>query len=169
MAINKEKKKEIIKEFRNNIADQNVIFFIDFKGIKGSDSSKLRNELYKNEARMIVAKKTLAKIAFSKENIDFDPLTIDKEAGFVFGFQDVAGTAKVLSGFEKNGLVSILGGFCEGDLLTSDQAKAIAELPTREELLGKLLGTVSAPVSGFLRVLQGNTKGLITVLTKIKA
>ncbi len=168
MAIKKEKKKEIVEEFRNNIASQEVVFFINFKGVKGGDSEKLRSELLKNESKMIVAKKTLAKIAFSEEGIDFDPLTIEGEAAFVFGFQDVANTAKVLCKFDKDGLISVRGGYCEGQILTTEDAKKIADLPTREELLGKLVGTISAPVGGFLRVLEGNTKGLVTVLSKIK-
>jgi large subunit ribosomal protein L10 len=169
MAINKEKKKEIVKELRDNIAEQEVVFFINFKGIKGNDSAKLRSELFENQAKVVVAKKTLAKIAFSEEKIDFDPLSLEKEAGFVFGFEDIAKTAKVLCKFDKEGVVSVLGGFCEGKVLTAEEAKMIAELPTREELLAKMLGSISAPVSGFMRVLQGNTRGLVTVLSKIKA
>ncbi len=169
MAINKEKKKEIIEELRSNIAKKEVVFFINFKGIKGNDSAKLRNELFENQAKVVVAKKTLAKIAFSEEKIDFDPLTLEKEAGFVFGFEDVAKTAKVLCKFDKEGVVSVLGGFCEGKALTADEAKMIADLPTREELLAKMVGSIASPISGFMQVLQGNTRGLITVLSKIKA
>jgi large subunit ribosomal protein L10 len=169
MAINKEKKKEIIEELRSNIAKQEVVFFINFKGIKGNDSAKLRSELFENQAKVVIAKKTLAKIAFSEEKIDFDPLTLEKEAGFVFGFEDVAKTAKVLCKFDKEGVVSVLGGFCEGKALTADEAKMIADLPTREELLAKMVGSIASPISGFMQVLQGNTRGLITVLSKIKA
>ncbi len=168
MAITKEKKQEIIQEIRENIVNQHVMFFVNFKGMKGNDCSAFRKDLFQNNAKIMVAKKTLAKIAFQKEGIDFDPLTLEKEVGFVFGFGDIASVAKAVCRFDKTEKIVILGGVCEGKIITESEAKDIANLPTREELLGKLVGTVAAPIGGFLQVLQGNTKGLITVLAKIK-
>ncbi len=164
--ITKEKKKEIVKEFRDNIARQKAVFFVNFKGIKGEKSRELRSELKKEDSGMMVVRKTLAKIAFEKEGIDFDPLSLEGEAGFIFGFGDGISTAKVARKFEKEDSVTLLGGIFEGSVITADEAKAIADLPSREELIGKLLGTMSAPTTGFVRVLQGNIKGLLTVLSK---
>ncbi len=168
MTITKEKKKEIVEELRKNIAKQDGLFFINFKGVKGNEAIILRSELKKSGAKMVVARKTLVKIAFEKEGIDFDPLLLKGEAGFVFSFEDGINTAKVIHKFEKEEKIILLGGIYEGNILTGEEVKTLAELLTREELLAKLLGTVSAPMRGFLQVLQGNTKGLINVLAKAK-
>ncbi len=168
MTITKDKKKEIVKDISENIAKQEGVFFINFKGIKGDDSRKLRSELRKVDARVMVARKTLAKIAFEKEGVDFDPLSLEGEVGFVFSFGDAIRTAKVLQKFAKEELVSFLGGVHGEKFLTAEDAQMLAKLPSREELLAKLLGTVAAPMGGLLHVLQGNTKGLITVLAKAK-
>ncbi len=165
--ITKEKKKEIVEELCQNIAKQDGVFFLNFKGIKGGDSREIRKSLKEAGAKMIVARKTLVKIAFEKEGIAFDPLTLEGEASFVFSFEDGVTTAKVLDKFRKDGRVSVLGGVYEGKILTSQEVEMLAKLPTREELLSKLVGTIAAPVSGFLQVLQGNTKGLLYVLSSI--
>ncbi len=168
MTITKEKKKEIVEQICENIAKQDSLFFINFKGVGGNEANVLRNELKKSGAKMVVARKTLAKIAFEKEGIDFDPLLLDGEVGFVFSFEEGINTAKIIRKFEKEGKIFLLGGIYGGNVLTEEEAKAIADLLTREQLLTKLLGTVSAPVGGFLNVLQGNTKGLINVLANAK-
>jgi len=166
--ITKEKKKETIKHLRENIAKQGGVFFVNFKGITGEDSNTLRSELQKERAKMLITRKTLAKIAFEKEGIDFNPLSLSGEVGFVFSFEDAINTAKVIRKFSKEEKIGILGGIYESNVLSSEEVVALSDLPTKEELLSKLLGTMSAPVSGFLQVLNGNTKGLLNVLSKAK-
>ncbi len=169
MTITKEKKKEIVEDLCESITKQNGMFFVNFKGVKGDDAKVLRSDLKKSGARMVVARKTLAKIAFEKEGVDFNPLLLEGETGFVFSFDDGINTAKVIRKFEKEEKIILLGGIYEGNVLTKEEAKSLADILTREELLAKLLGTISAPMGGFLSVLQGNTRGLLTVLSKAKA
>ncbi len=77
-------------------------------------------------------------------------------------------TAKVVSSFDKKELVSFLGGFYEGKVLTAQEARYIAELPSREELLSQLVRSLASPATSFVQVLQGNIRGLLTVLSKAK-
>ncbi len=168
MTITKEKKKDIIKELRESITKQSGIFFVNFKGMKGESAYQFRSELQGVNAKMIVARKTLVKIAFEKEGIAFDPQSLEGEVGFVFGYENGIDTVKVVNKFVKEEAVTLLGGFFEGKLLTLEEAKSLAELPSREELMAKLLGTMAAPMRDFLCVLQGNTKGLLYVLANAK-
>ena len=168
MTITKDKKKEIIENICKDLKDQNGLFFVNFKGVKGNDFKELRGNLKKCGAKMLVARKTLVKLAFEKEKIDFDPLLLGGEVGFVFSFEDGVRTAKAVGKFDKEEKVAILGGIYEGKALTPEEVKEIATLPSKEELYSQLLGTLSAPVSGFMQVLQGNTRNLLTVLSKAK-
>ena len=165
--ITKEKKIEIVDHLCENIKKQDGVFFVNFKGVKGGDSKALRSELKKSGSEMIVARKTLVKIAFEKGKIDFDPLSLSGETGFVFSFEDAINTAKVIRKFDKEEKITILGGIYDSKVLTVEEVKTIADLPTKEELLSKFLGTISASLSGFLQVLQGNTKGLLYALSSI--
>lgn len=168
MAITKEKKKEVIKSLRNDLSQQEITLFVGFKGLTGEDAFSIRRELLKADAKIFVTRKTLAKIAFEKEGINFDPLTLQGEVGFVFGFSDGVATAKSVHQFAKDEKISVLGGVFEGKVLSSEEVMQLATLPSREELLAKLLSTMSAPVGGFLQVLQGNIKGLLYVLANAK-
>lgn len=167
--INKAKKKEIVEDLRKDIAKQQGIFFVNFKGMKGESSRDLRKKVRDSGGKMTVTRKTLAKIAFEQENIDYDPLLLEGEVGFVFGFEDGINVAKVLGKMDKEGVVSLLGGIHEGITLSAEETKALADLPSREELLAKLLSVMSGPTRSFLHVLEGNTKGLLYVLKQIKA
>ena len=64
--------------------------------------------------------------------------------------------------------LKILGGYFEDSMQDAKSIVAIANLPSREELLGRLVGTMAAPMSGFATVLQGNIKGLVVALNAIK-
>ncbi len=165
--ITKQKKKEIVEELCQNISKQDGVFFVNFKGIQGNDVKAFRNELRKNGAKLVIARKTLAKIAFEKEKVDFDPLSLDGEVGFVFSFEDAISAAKIIKNFDKEKKVVILGGIYEGNTLTASEVNKIANLPSREELLSKFFGTLSAPTTGFLQVLQGNTRSLLCALSSI--
>ncbi len=169
MTITKDRKKEIINSLAKDLSSQKSTVFIGFKGLKGGDALLVRRELSKVGARMLVVRKTLAKIAFEKEKIDFDPLSLEGEVGFVFGFEEGIDMTKSIHSFAKNEKVSILGGIFEGRVISSEEVAELALLPSREELLAKLLSTMSAPVGGFLQVLQGNIKGLLVVLSKAKS
>ncbi len=166
--INKEKKKEIVKGLRENIAKQKGIFFINFKGVTGETARDLRKKIRDNGGSLVVARKTLAKIAFEKEDIDYNPLLLEGEVGLVFGFEDGVKVAKILGKMDKEEVVSLLGGIYEGSVLTSEEAKTIANLPSREELLSKLFSVMTAPSRNFLHALEGNTKGLLYVLKSIQ-
>ncbi len=166
--INKEKKKQIVEDLRKDIASQKGIFFINFKGLTGEGSRDLRKKVRDSGGKITVARKTLAKLAFEKENIQYDPLSLEGEVGFVFNFEDGFDVIKVLGKMDKEEAVSILGGIYEESILTDTEVKAMAELPSREELLAKLFSVMTAPTRNLLQVMQGNTKGLLYVLKSIQ-
>ncbi len=166
--ITKEKKKDIVEALSENIREQRAVFFVGFKGITGEKSYQLRKNLGEKEAKLFIVRKTLAKIAFEKEGMAFDPLTLKGEVGFVFSSEDAIGTAKAIRQFEKEETISFLGGIFEENILSAKEARNLSELPSREELLSRLVGTLSAPTGDFLRVLQGNIKGLLYVLANAK-
>ncbi len=167
--VTKQKKQQIVDDLRQNVAKQDAMYFVNYKGLKGDAMRELRNALSKNSSKVIVARKTLMKIAFEKEGIDYNPLDLSGEVALIFAFEDALSTAKIASKFDKEGSVSFVGGFYEGKALSPEDIRSIATLPSREELLSKLVGSLSSPTTGLVQVLQGNIRGLVTVLSKVKA
>jgi large subunit ribosomal protein L10 len=168
MAITKAKKEEILKELKDKVSRQKSIVLIGIAGIKVKDLSVLRQQLKENGSELKVVKKTLAQKALKDQNMDFDKNSFKTEVGFVFGYEDEVLPAKTVYKFSrKNESLQILGGFLEGLYKDGKEVMVLAQLPGKQELLAKMVGSMSAPISGFVNVLQGNIKGLVLALNAI--
>lgn len=114
---------------------------------------------------MRVAKNTLTKIAAHGREITGLDETLVGPTALVFAWEDPAQPAKVLRNFARtSGILSIKAGVMDGEVLTSEQIEAIADLPSRDELIAKVVGGVSAPIYGIVNVLSGPVRSLAYVL-----
>ncbi len=169
MAISKEKKQEIVQELSDKLGKQKAIVFADFSGLKVKDLSNLKAKLRQSGAEFKVAKKTLMNVAFKEKGMEFDSKTLNGQIALVMGYSDEVAPAKEVYQFSKtNKNIKILGGLLENKTLSLNEVLNLAQLPSKDQLLAKLVGSLSAPSRNFVGVLQGNIRGLITVLSKIK-
>jgi len=168
MPKSKEQKQEILKELVENIDNQTAITFVDFKGINVKDVSELRKELKENGAKMVVAKKTLIQKALSEKGIEADIRNMEGQIALVFAFEDPVIAVKTIDMFaKKHEHIQIIGGYFEQQMQAREHMLVIASLPSREELLARTVGSIAAPMSGFLQVIHGNIKGLVVALSAI--
>ncbi len=143
--------------------------FANFQGLTVADSEALRRECRKNDITVLAAKKTLVARALEEAGIEGV-----KPAEFVGGVATFLGSdevapARVVCTFAKtHEIVAIFGGLLEGKFIAAVAVKNLASLPSKEQLLGQLVGTLNAPVSGFVNVLAGNLRNLVGVLNNIK-
>ncbi|MFH1509936.1 MAG: 50S ribosomal protein L10, partial [Candidatus Nealsonbacteria bacterium] len=141
---------------------------IGISGLKVKDISILRKQLKENGSELKVVKKTLASLALKENKLDFDKNSLKTEVGFIFGFEDEILPAKTVYKLSKtNENLKILGGFIDGLHKDGAEVTVLAQLPSRQELLAKMIGSLSSPASGFVNVLQGNIKGLVLALNAI--
>jgi large subunit ribosomal protein L10 len=169
MPKTKEQKKKIIDDLKEKITKQKSIVFIDFAGVKVEGMFNLRKNLKKVNGQLKVAKKTLINLALKDSGLKTDIDKLEGELGMVFSYKDEISSAKIIYQFsKKNPSLKILGGFFENEFKPAEDFIALAQLPSKEELLARLTGSISAPVSNFVRVLEGNLKGLVYVLSAIK-
>jgi len=169
MALTKAQKQKIIADLKDKIAKQKAMVLIGITGLKVKDISDLRKKLKTEEGNLKVVKKTLIEKAFKENNLEFDKNKYKEEIALVFGFKDEILPAKTVYQFGlANEKLKILGGFLEGKFKEAEEIIALAQLPTKEGLLAKLVGSIASPISGLINVLQGNIKGLITVLARAK-
>jgi len=169
MAKTKEQKQDTLTQLSENIEKQNAVVFVDYKGLKVGQLSELRKQLKAVGSRMIVAKKTLLSKVFKEKGIEADFKNMDGQIAAIFAFEDPVVPMKTTYTFAKsNEDLKILGGYFEDSMQDTESIVAIASLPSREELLAKLVGTLAAPMSGFATVLQGNIKGLVVALNAIR-
>jgi len=172
MAQTKAQKQKIVEELKEKINKQKMVVFFDFTGLKVKDLSVLRKKLKKEKAELKMAKKTLMAIAFKElnksaaENIK----KMTGEIALIFGYQDLLMPTKTLWQFSKDfPTLKILGGFLENEFKEADEIITLAQLPSREELLTRLVASIARPISGLINALQYNIKGLVYLLTKAKA
>ena len=168
MPLNKNQKTKILEDLKEKIAKQKAMVFVDFTGLKVKDISRLRKELKKDKNEMKVAKKTLLNLALKENKLEITKDKLTGEVAMIFGFDDEVSSARIVYQFsKKNSAIKILGGFLENKFKEIEEIVALAQLPSREELLARLVGSIASPMSGFVRVLQGNIKGLVYILSNM--
>jgi len=180
MALTKEQKTKQIKALKEKISKQKSVIFVDFSKVPSKDMFGLRKSLKEAGCNLKIAKKTLIRIAFGQSNISFwnkIKSIIPGQLALVFGIEDEIAPARISNKFAKEhenfkilgGIFPAQGGPASGwEFIEKDKVLALANLPSREELLGKMVGAIASPLSGFVTVLQGNIKGLVIILSKIK-
>jgi len=170
MALTKQQKQKVLDDLKDKIAKQKAMVLVGITGLKVKDISELRKKLKTSDGNLKVAKKTLIEKAFKEKKLDFNKNDYKEELALTFGFKDEIFPAKAVYEFSQTSPnLKILGGFFEGKFLEAEKVIELAQLPGKEELLARLVGSISSPISNLVNVLQGNIKGLITVLAKAKA
>lgn len=160
-------KQTILNQLAENLAKQQAMVFVDYKGLKVSDMLNLRKQLKDAGSKLMVVKKTLLSKILKEKGIGIDLKTMEGQIGAIFAFEDAILPMKIAYTFGKtNQHLKILGGYFENEIQNAVSIMAIANLPGRKELLAKLVGTLAAPMSGFANVLKGNIKGLVYVLAQ---
>lgn len=168
MALTKQQKQNITEDLKEKIDRQKSIVFVDLKGLKVKDLFGLRKEIKTAGGQLKVAKKTLIKLVLGKAGLKLQE-ELEGEIALVFAFEDSFSPLKKayqLSKSNKN--LKILAGFFDKKYIEKEEIIVLAQLPGREELLGRLVGSISSPISGFVNVLQGNLRNLVYVLSQIK-
>lgn len=169
MPKTKAQKKEILDELKDKVARQKAMVFVDFTGLKVKDIFSLRKKLKAAGSELKVAKKTLMGIIFKDKGLDVDLKKLKGEIALAFGYEDEVASAKIIYQLsQQNQNLKILGGFLENKFIEAEKVIELAQLPSKEQLLAKLVGSMKSPVSNFVYALNYNIKGLVYLLNKIK-
>jgi len=170
MPITRKQKEEILAGLVKKFKEAQSIVFAQNKGLTVNQVQELKRKLREKNADMKVAKKTLMKIAAKEAGYDVE---IPDEAmvgaiGAVFSNDDVAAGAKIVYDYaRKHKALALLGGLLDGKVMTMEEAKALAMLPSKEELMAKLVYLLKSPISGFHGVLNNTIAGFVRALNAI--
>lgn len=166
--LTRPQKEELVKKLSEQVKTGKVMVFSDYTGTTVGKMKELRDKLRKTGSNYKISKKKLLELAFKNSGIVVDVKSMKGQIGVAIGETDEVSAAKVLAKFSKeNKNFKILQGILEGKIISEKEVSALAALPSREELLAKLVGTINAPVSGFVNVLAGNIRNLVGVLKAI--
>lgn len=169
MAKSKQQKEQSLSVLVDSLKNAKSAVFTNFQGLKVSESNELRDTCRKQHITYVASKKTLLKKALEKAGFKLDTKSFQGGVATVFGLEDEVAPAQIVAEFaKKHNVVTIFGGILEGKLIEASKVEALSKLPSKQQLLGQLVGTLNAPISGFVNVLAGNMRGLVTVLNGIK-
>lgn len=171
MAKTKAQKQEAIDSLVDKFSRAKSTVFVDYKGITVSDAADLRKEAKSSGGEYLVAPKTLMQKGLEGAKMDdlVDAKNLEGNLAVLFGFEDEVAPAKIAYDFGKEkDVFEIRGGIMESKFMELAEVQTLAKLPSKQELLAKVVGSMNAPVSGFVNVLAGNIRGLANVLNAIK-
>lgn len=144
-------------------------YLVDFRGLSVAEAMDLRGRLRQSGATLTVVKNTLARRAAAEVGLQGLEALLQGPTAIAFCAEDPVAPAKTLQGFikEKKKL-AIKGGYMQRRVLAAAQVEQLASLPTREELIAKVVGGLAAPLYGLANVLTGPVRGLVVALDQIR-
>lgn len=169
MAITREKKGEILQDLVEKFGRSKSIVFADYRGLDVASISELRSELRKEGAEMKVAKKTLIGLAAKDSVGELDKSIMEGPVVATFSYEDPLSGIRILFKFsKKNDNIKLLGGIIDGKMVGLNIIQQYAKLPSREELLAKFIGSINAPLSGFVGIGSSIIGGIVRALSAYK-
>jgi len=156
MAITKEKKVEILAKLKNEVVKAKTIVFVHFKGLPVAEANNLRQTLRESATKFLVAKKTLIRKALTEAGLAGELPALDGEVALAYlpageaGGDDPLAPPRSVYEYEKKtqGQVKILGGIYESEFRDAAMMITLAQIPSREVLLGQLVGLLQSPIRG---------------------
>ncbi|MFQ6612038.1 MAG: 50S ribosomal protein L10 [Fidelibacterota bacterium] len=146
-----------------------AIYLTDYLGLNVEDINQLRRQFFKSDVQFRIAKNTLLKIAAKNNQLGGMEEFLSGPTAIAFSFNDPVNPAKVLKSFTKDhDLPSVKGIIFEGKIFSGDKFRTIADLPSREELLAKLLALLQSPLVKLMWGLKSPMSGLGHALNNLK-
>ncbi len=170
MPLTKDQKTEILNKLIQEMKQAKSIVFADYQGMSVKEVKDLRSKMREKGVSFLVAKKTLMNIASKESGFGEIPSeSIQGPVGAAFGMEDEISPAKIIHQFAKgNKNLKLRGALLNGRVLSVEETKALAELPSFEELVGKFIYLVRYPVQGFHGVLNNTICGFVRALNAIR-
>lgn len=166
--MKREDKAQVISEFAGGIGQATNAFLIDFKGITVPQVTELRKQVRETNSSYIVVKNTLALIAVKDSPLKQLESAFSGPTAVAYNTTDAVMLAKALTKFAKDvPAVQFKGALLAGQVVPASQIQAIASLPSREELISKLLYLMQHPIRGLATVLQANIRNIAVVIDQI--
>jgi large subunit ribosomal protein L10 len=168
--LNRDQKAAVIEEVAAQISESEAVFAVDYRGISVPQAAELRTRLRDSDASFRVVKNTLTERAADRAGADGLKELLEGPTAMTFVRGDAAAAAKALSDFRRASggtLLEFKGGWMNDAPLDAAQIEAIAKLPTREVLYGRLVGMVASPLTGLATSLNGLVGGIARQLQAI--
>ena len=165
-------KAAVVAEMKEKLESAQGAVLVGFTGLTVADVTKLRRKFREGGVEYKVIKNTLTRIAADELGYDGLDSHLEGPTALAYSAEDAVAPAKILKAFIQEttkAAWSGISGWVDGQVIDAAAVNALADLPSREELIAKLLGSMQAPVSGLVNVLQGNIRNVVYALEAVRA
>ena len=168
MSASKEARKELSQAIKEKIQDAKSVVFVKFNGLTVAEDTELRREFRKNNVEYKVYKNTLIKYAFHDFGItDFDE-DLNGPTSVAFGADETVAAKVIVEAAKKyQDKITVKSAFVDGGKVDVNGVKELAAMPSKEELIAKMLGSLQAPITNFAGVLSAMPRSLVIALNAI--
>ncbi len=165
----KSEKAKQLSEIKELLTGAKAVVLVDFSGLTVNKDTELRGNMRKANVTYVVYKNTLISIVAKELGIDGLDEFLKGNTALAVSKDDAVAPAKVAVAFaKKNETLKVKTGMLDNKIISLDEVKALASLPTKEVLLAKMLGSLNAPISGLVNVLQGTIRNAVYVLEAVR-
>ena len=166
--MNRTEKEKYVEDIRDKFRRANATFLAEYRGMKAIEMNEFRRALREAGVEFRVVRNTLARRAIGGTPSERLSERLNGPVAVAFSFRDAALAAKKLTAFAKDSpSLKFMGGTLGPRLLVAEDIKRLAELPSREVLIGMLLGSMNSPIAGFVGVLGGVHRKLLYALNAV--
>ena len=159
---------DMLEKVSQSFDNAKGVFVIDYRGLTVKETQELRRALREANAEMKVYKNNLVKIAIQRAGLPDIGESLSGTCAYVFFEKDPVDAAKVIKKeSEKLKKVEWVAGIADGKALSADEAKAYADLASRDELIAQFVYVAAAPLRGIASVVAGPARGLVTALDQL--
>ncbi len=169
--MTREEKEKQVAWLRDQFLGVKALFLTDFQGLTVSEMNQLRSDLRSQGINFKVCKNTLVRRAYQDTDVAIlgPDLVGPRAAAWTHSVDNVPAMAKVLMDFAKtHPKFSVIRGILDGKLVQPSEVETLSKLPSREELLGMLLGTMKGPIRAFVNTLAAVPRSFLNVLKAIE-
>lgn len=158
-----------VAELKDLLTASKGVVLVNYCGLTVAEDTELRAKMREAGVKYMVAKNTFIRIAAKEAGIEGLDSVLEHNTALAFSAEDPVAPAKILNDFSKDHkALELKAGILDGKVIAVEEVKALAELPSREELLAKLVGSMQAPISGLVNVLQGTIRNFVYTLEAVR-
>lgn len=169
MAVIRPEKAAKVAEIKELLANSKCTILVDFCGLTVAQDTALRRKMREAGVHYNVVKNTLLRIAAQEAGIEGLEPVLEHNTAIAVAPEDPVAVAKIVCDFAKeNKELKIKIGVLDGKAISVEEIKALAALPPKEVLIAKMLGSMNAPISGLVNVLQGTIRNVVYALEAVR-
>ena len=168
MSANFEAKKQVVEEIKAKITGAKSVVLVKFSGLTVAEDTEFRREFRKKDVEYKVYKNTLVRRAFNDLGVTAFDEDLNGPTSIAFGTDETGASKVVMDAVKKyDKKVVVKSAYVEGNRVDEAGVKALAAMPSKEELIAKMLGSIQAPITNFVGVLSAIPRGLVIALSEV--